>query len=185
MAWTAEDRRKYATTLYLASPYFTRLGAHCPIHVSRPETGRVRCPTFARWFCQVSRHRPGRRRLVSPENCGGAGHLGSRSSNHRLQFSTAILTGASADRTCGWAKSRKTCVLSSDQRRSVMGCSLLALAVVSATVGPALAQESASISLNLTGQLLAKGEEQNYRETLSAHSVVMGRCHNLTLPCRQ
>src|SRR5690242_4844169 len=48
MAWTAEDRRKYATTLYLASPYFTRLGAHCPVHVSRPETGRVRCPPFAR-----------------------------------------------------------------------------------------------------------------------------------------
>jgi len=66
-----------------------------------------------------------------------------------------------------------------------MGCSLLALAVVSATVGPALAQESASISLNLTGQRLAKGEEQNCQETLSAHSVVMGRCHNLTLPCRQ
>src|SRR3954454_11568146 len=43
--------------------------------------------------------RPGRRRLASPEDCGGAGHLGSRLSNHRLQFSTAILTGASADRT--------------------------------------------------------------------------------------
>src|SRR4051794_26016442 len=52
-------------------------------------------------FCQVSRYRPGRRRLASPEDCGGAGHLGSRLSNHRLQFSTAILTGASADRTDG------------------------------------------------------------------------------------
>ena len=54
-------------------------------------------------FCQVSRHCPGRRRLASPEDCGGAGHLGSRLSNHRLQFSTAILTGASADRTAAIA----------------------------------------------------------------------------------
>jgi Glycosyltransferase Family 4 len=58
-------------------------------------------PCSREGFCQVSRHRPGRRRLASPEDCGGAGHLGSRSSNHWLQFSTAILTGASADRTPG------------------------------------------------------------------------------------
>src|SRR4051794_41963308 len=56
-------------------------------------------------FCQVSRHRPGRRRLASPEDCGGAGLLGSRLSNHRLQFSTATITGASADRTGGGGRS--------------------------------------------------------------------------------
>jgi transposase len=80
-----------------------RLGRHRWVaERTLPWIARCRRLVVRYGFCQVSRHRPGRRRLASPEDCGGAGHLGSRLSNHRLQFSTAILTGASADRTsCG------------------------------------------------------------------------------------
>src|SRR3954447_7669931 len=46
-------------------------------------------PRSSSRFCQVLRHRPGRRRLASPEDCGGAEHLGCRLAAHGAGFGKA------------------------------------------------------------------------------------------------